>query len=65
MSLLHCYPTGGLSYRLGCGHYSNDEVCDECIGLGPSPDPWKVAGEEVNLNRLAETRAYRQSKFRK
>jgi hypothetical protein len=54
----------GLKFRLGCGHYSDDERCDECGELGPSPDPWLVAGEDVNLNRQAETRSYRQTKFR-
>lgn len=51
-----------MNVRLPCGCYSHDDTCD-CDSVS-SPDPWVVAGEDVNLNRLAETRAYRQSKFR-
>jgi hypothetical protein len=52
--------------RLSCGHYGSlGEDCEECRYEGPSPDLWEVAGEDINLNRKAETRAYRQSKFRR
>lgn len=51
--------------RLSCGHYHDAEGnCDECKSFGPSPDPWLVAGGDVNLDRLAETRLYRQMKYR-
>lgn len=52
----------GMQIRRACGCHSADDTCD-CDDLS-SPDPWEVAGEDVNLNRQAETRAYRQSKFR-
>ncbi len=52
----------GVQARLPCGCYVTDDACD-CANKG-SPDPWAVAGDEINLNRLAETRSYRQSKFR-
>lgn len=51
--------------RLACGHMGDPGAeCDECETLGGSPDPWLIAGDDVNLNRLAESRAYRQSKWR-
>lgn len=51
--------------RLGCGHMGvADGDCDDCKDLGDSPDPWLLAGGDVNPNRQAETRAYRQSKGR-
>lgn len=52
----------GIQVRLPCGCYSTDGDC-EC-DTQASLDPWLIAGEDVNLNRLAETRSYRQSKFR-
>jgi hypothetical protein len=52
----------GVQARLACGCYTTDDSC-ECDAKG-SPDPWLIAGEDVNLNRKAETRSYRQSKFR-
>ena len=55
--------SNGYQVRKPCGCYSSEGGCD-CSGL-LSPDPWLVAGEDINLNRLAETRNYRQAKFRK
>lgn len=52
--------------RLACGHMgTRTSSCDECEDLGGSPDPWLLAGGDVNPNRQAETRAYRQSKGRR
>lgn len=53
----------GIQIRLPCGCYSTDGDCECDVGL--QIDLWLVAGEDVNLNRQAETRAYRQSKFRR
>jgi hypothetical protein len=54
----------GMQFRLPCGCYANKEQTDcECEEIG-SADVWELAGEDVNLNRKAETRSYRQSKFR-
>ncbi len=53
----------GYQVRLPCGCYSTEGGC-ECDTM-LNIDPWLIAGEDVNLNRLAETRAYRQSKFRR
>lgn len=52
----------GVQSRRPCGCYTTDDACecDSTLNI----DPWKIAGEDVNLNRLAETRSYRQSKFR-
>lgn len=51
--------------RLACGHMGiAEDECDECRDLGASPDPWLIAGGDINLNRQAESRAYRQSKAR-
>jgi hypothetical protein len=53
-----------MQFRLPCGCYANKEQTDcECEEIG-SADVWELAGEDVNLNRKAETRSYRQSKFR-
>lgn len=54
-----------LRRRLACGHFGpNEDDCDECRYEGPSPDLWLVCGGDVNLNRQAETRCYRQAKYR-
>lgn len=53
----------GIQARLPCGCYSTDDGCECDVTL--NVDPWLIAGDDVNLNRLAETRAYRQSKFRR
>lgn len=51
--------------RLPCGCYANQNESDcDCDKTAPI-DVWSVAGEDVNLNRQAETRSYRQSKFRR
>lgn len=57
----------GMIYRRACGHYADspDGGCEDCTAGGSSIDVWEVAGDDVNLNRLAETRSYRQSKFRR
>lgn len=53
----------GMQVRKPCGCYTNEGgcECDATLDI----DPWLIAGEDVNLNRKAETRSYRQSKFRK
>lgn len=51
--------------RLPCGCYANQDGKDcDCFD-DVKIDVWAVAGGDVNLNRQAETRAYRQSKFRR
>lgn len=52
----------GIQVRRPCGCYATDDAC-EC-DTSVDVDLWLIAGEDVNMNRLAETRAYRQSKFR-
>lgn len=55
----------GMQDRLPCGCYANQQESDcECEKSG-TLDVWAVAGDDVNLNRQAETRAYRQSKSRR
>lgn len=55
-----------MQFRMACGHYVSPggTDCDCGDAEGPSIDVWAVAGGDVNLDRLAETRSYRQSKFR-
>jgi hypothetical protein len=55
----------GMQCRLPCGCYANQDGKDcDCFDA-EKIDVWAVAGGDVNLNRQAETRAYRQSKFRR
>lgn len=55
----------GMQFRLPCGCYANQDDNDCECDKPHVVDAWEVAGEDVNLNRLAETRSYRQSKFRR
>jgi hypothetical protein len=55
----------GMQDRLPCGCYRNQEDSDCTCDSHAPIDVWKVAGGDVNPNRLADTRAYRQSKSRR
>lgn len=61
--------------RLPCGHYGDEWDPDQTRGgpaacadpecVGDAPDPWLIAQEEDRQHRLAETRHYRQCKWRR
>jgi len=58
-------PSDDRLVRLSCGHMGSLAAdCQQCEDEGGAPDPWLIAGGDVNPNRQAETRAYRQSKWR-
>lgn len=51
--------------RLSCGHMGpRDGACKVCQDEGPTPDPWLIAGDDIDLKAASETRAYRQTKRR-
>lgn len=52
-------------FNCGTGITPGVDTCDACTGEPSAPfDPWEVA-DGLDLDALAETRAYRQSKFRR
>lgn len=45
------------------GSLDDEALCRNCDAPADL-DPWAVAGGDLNLDRLAETRHYRQTKYR-